>query len=124
MNDSTQQPENRQHQRILFKTPVQIIINGEKYESTAIDVSLKGALVQTPADWNAAPGDEGILQIKLNDSQTIIEMKVKLSHSENEHTGFHCEHIDIDSITHLKRLVELNLGDEALLQRELSSMQY
>ncbi len=35
---------------------------------------------------------------------------------------FRCEHIDIDSITHLKRLIELNLGDEALLHRELAHL--
>ena len=30
--------------------------------------------------------------------------------------------IDLDSITHLRRLVELNLGDEKLLERELSHL--
>jgi hypothetical protein len=30
--------------------------------------------------------------------------------------------MEIDSITHLRRLVELNLGDEALLERELEQL--
>jgi len=33
--------------------------------------------------------------------------------------GLSCREIDLDSITHLRRLVALNLGDEALLDREL-----
>jgi len=32
------------------------------------------------------------------------------------------QHIDLDSISHLRRLVELNLGDEALLERELAAL--
>ena len=30
--------------------------------------------------------------------------------------------IELDSIVHLKRLVELNLGDESLLERELTEL--
>jgi hypothetical protein len=33
-----------------------------------------------------------------------------------------CHSIDIDSVTHLRRLVELNLGNADLLQRELSAL--
>jgi len=29
-----------------------------------------------------------------------------------------CQRIDMDSITHLRRLIELNAGDPGLLQRE------
>ena len=36
--------------------------------------------------------------------------------------GLHCLAIDIDSVTHLRRLVELNLGDPALLEREVSAL--
>ncbi|OZT82227.1 pilus assembly protein PilZ, partial [Vibrio sp. 03_296] len=31
-------------------------------------------------------------------------------------------HIDIDSISHLKRLVELNVGDDTLLHREIEHL--
>ncbi|MEZ9333247.1 PilZ domain-containing protein, partial [Vibrio sp. 10N.286.51.A4] len=32
------------------------------------------------------------------------------------------EHLDIDSISHLKRLVELNVGDDELLYREIEHL--
>ena len=41
---------------------------------------------------------------------------------DGELIGFVCRHIDVDSISHLRRLVELNLGDEALLERELAAL--
>jgi hypothetical protein len=36
--------------------------------------------------------------------------------------GLHCRHIDIESLAHLRRLIELNLGDPALLERELAAL--
>jgi hypothetical protein len=36
--------------------------------------------------------------------------------------GFAWERIDIDSFTHLKRLLQLNLEDEAQLMRELHEL--
>jgi len=47
---------------------------------------------------------------------------VVIRHIEENHIGLKCHSIDIDSITHLKRLVELNLADETLLHRELETL--
>ena len=49
-------------------------------------------------------------------------MEVSVAHIEESRIGFYCQHIDIDSISHLHRLVELNLGNEKLLEREMSEM--
>ena len=51
-----------------------------------------------------------------------IRMDVTVAHVEDQHIGFRCEHIDLDSITHLRRLVELNVGDIDILNRELSAL--
>jgi hypothetical protein len=44
------------------------------------------------------------------------------SHTRGQNAGLLCLDIDIDSVTHLRRLVELNLGDSDLLERELSAL--
>jgi hypothetical protein len=49
-------------------------------------------------------------------------MEVELVHDDHNQLGFHCSHIDVDSISHLRRLIELNLGDEAELERELAAL--
>jgi hypothetical protein len=49
-------------------------------------------------------------------------MKVRCRHAERGQIGFECEHIDIDSISNLRRLVELNLGDAELLERQLGAL--
>lgn len=45
-----------------------------------------------------------------------------MAHCNGEQAGLLCLTIDIDSVTHLRRLVELNLGDTDLLERELSHL--
>jgi len=45
-----------------------------------------------------------------------------VAHVEGGRVGLRRTHIDIESVTHLRRLVELNLGDPALLERELHEL--
>lgn len=87
-----------------------------------VDVSLNGLLIEKPAGWLGIIGDEYQVDLLLNDADLVIKMQAEVAHVDNGTVGFHCELIDLDSITHLKRLVELNLGDEALLHRELAAL--
>lgn len=97
--------------------------NGNKqWNFKLLDVSLKGALVLIPDDWDQDNDGNFKLSIKLDNSDVEINMDVKFAHTEEDHIGFHCGHIDLDSITALRRLVELNLGDEELLEREILNM--
>ncbi|MBE0387026.1 hypothetical protein PLUTE_a2068 [Pseudoalteromonas luteoviolacea DSM 6061] len=49
-------------------------------------------------------------------------MEVEIRHIEEAHLGLHCAQIDLDSVTHLKRLIELNIGDDDILHRELENL--
>ena len=45
-----------------------------------------------------------------------------MAHLEGNRTGIACDHIDVDSASHLRRIVELNTGNEALLEREIEAL--
>jgi hypothetical protein len=49
-------------------------------------------------------------------------MNLSISHVIGNEAGFKCEHIDLDSISTLRRMVELNLGDSTLLERDLIAL--
>ena len=49
-------------------------------------------------------------------------MGVTAAHVMPHRIGFEWQKIDLDSFAELKRLVELNLGDPAILNRELSAL--
>lgn len=122
MTNSLQKPDNRQFTRIPFDSSVRLANSDETWTSQLEDISLKGVLIITPDNWHAKINDQFVLELNLDSSDIQIRMEVTIAHMEGNHVGFRCEHIDLDSITHLRRLVELNLGDTAVLSRELSSL--
>lgn len=117
-------PQRRHFTRIPFDTEYQLQSPDARghWTGTVIDLSLKGALIHRPADFDAQRGDDFILELILNKEGLKIHMDVKVAHMHNELVGFVCEHIDLESMTHLRRVLELNLGDPHLLEREINEM--
>jgi len=93
-----------------------------EWSTRLLDISLKGALLQRPQCYDGKSGDHCSVELSLEPTLVIIAMHGHVIHHQQGHIGFYCEHIDLDSITHLKRLVELNLGNEYLLERELAEL--
>lgn len=120
--ESTVEPgEQRTFTRVAFNARVTVVNDERHWQSRIIDLSVKGALVAKPQDWDGIVGDLFQLEIMLAD-EAEIKMNVHVAHVEDEEIGFHCEHIDLESVTHLRRLVELNLGTTKLLDRELAAL--
>ena len=94
----------------------------QEWQCELIDISLKGALITRPANWAGQRGDSLELKLLLTDEGEKLTFSVDVAHIEDEQVGFEVMHMDLDSATHLKRLVELNLGNEALLERELNEL--
>ncbi|WP_426415955.1 PilZ domain-containing protein [Aestuariirhabdus sp. LZHN29] len=115
-------PTDRRHfTRFAFDADSVISQGGKRWPVTLIDVSLKGVLVQLGDDCDLVLDTPTTINITL-DNDHHIEMQLEFAHERDGHTGFSCQQIDIDSITLLKRLAELNLGDHQLLERELSAL--
>jgi len=111
--------ERRQFSRIFFQTPGRLYLQGQEYPVEVADLSLKGALIRPEGSESLPLQAQGVLKIPLGESGATIRMEIAVMHHEGSLYGLACREIDLDSITHLRRLVELNLGDEALLEREL-----
>ncbi|MES9946714.1 MAG: PilZ domain-containing protein [Candidatus Thiodiazotropha sp.] len=114
--------ERRRFHRILFDAPATITRKQTVYTTNLIDISLKGALFKTPVDWAGKMGDEVTIKVMLNESDAVISMHAVCAHEENQHVGILCKEIDMHSITLLRRLIELNVADEELLQRDLEAL--
>jgi len=111
----------RQFSRIAFDTGVVLQTASGKHACKLVDLSLKGALVERLSPWGERSGEPCSLVVQLADD-AVIRMTGEIAHVEAGRLGLHCRDIDLDSITNLRRLVELNLGDEAALNREISAM--
>ena len=122
MSLQVDQSDERKFSRFAFDSSVILEKEGQRWESSLLDISLKGALITKPENWLNDSNGDFKLSIQLDNSDIEINMDVQLAHEKDKHIGFQCVQIDLDSITCLKRLVELNLGDEEILEREISNM--
>jgi len=123
MKPQHQNTESRHFSRIQFSIPVTLSRpdNSQSWKCNLIDISLHGALISAPSNWNGVVGDIYLIDLFLGKDSNIT-MEARTVHIEPHSLGFSCQHIDLDSVTHLRRLVELNLGNEEILEREFSEL--
>lgn len=114
--------ERRQFTRIQFNADAHLSLPDGNFAVDVEDISLKGALVRPRGDLFATVGANGTLELILNHGDVAIRMEVTIVHHGSGELGLACREIDLDSITHLRRLVELNIGDESILNREISAL--
>jgi hypothetical protein len=110
----------RQFTRIPFQTEARVFLPQGEIVVEVVDLSLKGALIRPKDEIFVTVGSNCVLKIHLADATSSIRMESTIVHHQGSYYGLACREIDLDSVTHLRRLVALNLGDEALLEREIS----
>ena len=119
--------QRRRFNRVQFHEGASLLLADRRFACEVRDLSLKGALLACPGALSARRGDTYELILALAaDGGEVVAMKGEIAHvattADNVQVGLVCREIDIDSITHLRRLVALNLGDEQVLERELAAL--
>lgn len=122
MNTNNSSVDKRRFSRIEFDAEVSLISDKGIWKCKLIDISLKGLLSTVPRIWEADIGDRYLIELFADNEDAVIRMEASITHIGEMQVGFRCEHIDLDSISNLRRLVELNLGDTETLNRELSEL--
>ncbi len=113
--------ERRQFNRFPLEARVRLFSGQACWNTTLLDLSMRGVLLVRPDDWDGQPGDRFRVEIALP-NQNRLGMAITIAHVRQGQIGAHCDRIDFDSFSKLKRIVELNLGDPALLSRELEHL--
>ncbi|RME33402.1 MAG: PilZ domain-containing protein [Gammaproteobacteria bacterium] len=112
--------ERRHFRRLRFGGTAEIA--GVETPCEVLDLSLKGVLLARPGDWEPRVGDGVEIAIRLEDCERPIRMEAEVTHMEPERIGLRCARIDLEGISLLRRLVELNLADPQKLERELGAL--
>jgi hypothetical protein len=130
MSETSSASERRRFTRVPFDTQAQITHLGSGVTSKVIllDLCLQGALLELLSSSQGGTTEEILLScgeiikldLFLDEEATIISMETEVAHVDGRNIGLRCRVLDLDSVTHLRRLVELNLGDADLFQRELA----
>lgn len=114
--------EQRRFSRVRIEGEATLTCGDRHWDARLLDISLRGALISRPQAWEDGVGSGCRLELRLGAGEVLISMEGAIAHAEDDRIGMRCDHIGLESISHLKRLVELNLGDTDLLERELEEL--
>ena len=117
----TTSTERRRFWRSGFHAPAQVTLLGRDQAVRLVDISLKGALVEHEGGWTVQAGQKCHLRLELAPDAVIL-MDGTVTHVDGRRIGLRCDRIDLDSITHLRQLVEHNAADPAVLDRDLAML--
>ncbi|TCS41757.1 PilZ domain-containing protein [Reinekea marinisedimentorum] len=120
--------DKRRFQRIPFDAGVSLSLKDHPdqiFAGTLQDISLKGALFKlNEKDTLPTVGQAGELTIRPIEAGFELHFTVELAYvlSDIGAIGVNILKLDLDSAAHLRRLIEVNLGSDESLQRELASL--
>lgn len=113
--------QRRRFSRIRFHGDARLLIDDAEHPCEVVDLSLRGALVDATLQPAPALGTRCLLELRLGEG-VAVRMEGDIAHRAERRIGLACREIDLDSLIHLRRLLALNFGDAAMIERELSAL--
>lgn len=110
----------RQYRRIPFHADAEVRIAATPYPCELLEIALRGALIQSPQPLPITIGEPAEIKIVLADNQLELNFAAELIHHNDDQYGFLFAAEDVDTLAHLRRLLELNLGDAEEVEQELA----
>jgi hypothetical protein len=87
-----------------------------------VDVSLRGALVKVPPRLAVVAGQSCALRVQLDEGAALLQMSGVVAHVGEGLVGIRSRVADLDTIAHVRRLLEVNLEEDRLLHREFAAL--
>lgn len=112
--------DKRQFNRVAFAARAFVEHDGRQEEAVLMDVSLKGALLEFPTPTDLALGESCTVSVRLESTEIVITFTGEVAHTRDNLVGLKLVTIDIDSMIHLRSLIELNTADPDQVKKELS----
>jgi hypothetical protein len=115
--------DRRQFQRVHFDGQARLAWDDHQPINVQVEnLSLKGVLLSGLEEGNGPEaGERAELDISLS-PEASVKMALEIAFSAGGRLGASWVEIDIDGMTHLRRLIALNLGDAAQVDEELTEM--
>ncbi len=111
--------DKRYFSRINFTAKSQIEIDDKVYSGELLDLSLRGALLNFKEQIPAKMNDICALTINLHSSDIKLIFDAEIVHIHQNNLGFKFISEDVGTMTHLRNLLSLNVGDYDKITDEL-----
>ncbi len=100
---------------------------GRRHRARVLDLCLQGMLVALPPGWAPKPGERLAVALELLPGEPPLGLEAAVAHREPDprggsRVGLRCLHLELEALSRLRRLLELNLGDGAAVERELGAL--
>ncbi len=109
----------RNFSRVEFESAVILSYGDTSFEADLIDISLKGALILSDKAGKINTNESCVLELNLGSKEIELKIDTTVVYKQGNKLGLKFENIDLESMTHLRRLVELNVGNSDQVQQEL-----
>lgn len=114
--------ERRRFSRIVYQAKAVLTQDSTEVNALVCDLSLHGVLA-TSEQFGLLDSDKQVnVTFSLPDTDITLQLVANIVGLHNNVIRLSIDHIDIESIGHLKRLVELNVGDDDLLHRDIEHL--
>jgi hypothetical protein len=118
--------ERRKYSRVNFQGHCSLVLDNvskqRDFDASLIDISFKGALVSIATTEVELINEALHLHLKLEGSDITLLLNGIVSHQHEHFIGINFTTIDIDSMTHLKRIIEFNIGSDEDMHREFDQL--
>jgi hypothetical protein len=108
----------RRFQRVPFHAKTRVTAEGTSWDCTLLNIALKGALLESSL-LPVEPGATCDIRMTLPGTDIALEFRSLLVYHQGSHFGFKFLHVDLETLTHLRKLIELNTGDADGVRGEL-----
>lgn len=105
--------DHRRFPRVTFDAPARLATPTGAWDTHIADISLQGILLEQPKGWPEEPDfTDCHIDVPLN-ADTHIRMDARIIRvTADGHIALEWHSLDVESLGHLRRLLELNLGGE------------
>jgi hypothetical protein len=111
--------DERKFRRIPFEAEIQLAVAGRTWTCQLLDIALKGILMESPTPLALPIGTMVSLSLPLPGSTISLDFHAELIHHQGNRLGFKFLHENLQTLTHLRTLLELNTGDPEGVRSEL-----
>ena len=110
----------RRFGRIPFATTLSLTHKDRTYQGSLQDIALKGALLHFDRLPPLQPNDICQLDIPLLNSDIVMHFSAEAIHFHQETIGFRFVEMGLETMSHLRRLLELNTGNAEKIEQEMA----